>query len=355
MAKPTGDGKFLVKVDTLSDVVRAWLYNFDVNGAGLKAEHQSLLRAVVGPVIRDGGNVQLLGLASTTGDASFDRQLGEQRVVSVVTFLRHNFGAKFTVGRLVSYGKLMALAFGSSPNPQLSAVGTGDNQEAQLWRAVVINAWNKPETPPPPADVSVPINDSTWADSLGKGLDRVSFALGIIDLLADLREIEAVTAVTGPAGLILGSFSSILQLPLIFATADALANTNGQIQGAADAIQDMADQFSDNAIGSKSISQWPAIRVPEIHIIGSTIPNASQDAWRGGQRTGLTNAVKQVIALEQNPKPVTLRSGRHIRMSGRLWLRALSRTFKDNAGVEVVIKPANAELAKGDHPPFPTR
>jgi hypothetical protein len=71
--------------------------------------------------------------------------------------------------------------------------------------------------------------------------------------------------------------------------------------------------------------------------------------------TGLMRSVQKILDLEQNPKPVTLPgSGKHIRISARLWLRNVSKAYKDNAGVEMVIKPANEDLKKAGKPPFPT-
>ena len=72
------------------------------------------------------------------------------------------------------------------------------------------------------------------------------------------------------------------------------------------------------------------------------------------QVAGLKDAVNLVLEKETNPKPVTLPAGQNIRVSGRLWLRAVSQKFKDQVGVELVIKPANAELKKRGKPPFPT-
>jgi hypothetical protein len=218
----------------------------------------------------------------------------------------------------------------------------------------VINAWSRSIPPPPPTGVDIPINNSTWADSLDKVLNGANIALGIVDLGADLFELAGLAAVTGPLGLALSSILAIIGMPLLWAEVDALANTNGQIQGAADAMQDMADQFSSDSLDSTPLSQWPAVRVPELHLAGNPQPSAFQQAWIAGQRIGLKNAVQIVLDMEQSPKPVTLASGKHIRMSGRLWLRASSKAFGDNVGVKTVVEPANAEFKKRGKPPFPT-
>jgi hypothetical protein len=58
--------EFPIKVDKLSEVVRAWLFNFDIDGSTVKLEHKTLLNEAIGPVIKDGGAIKLLGLPCTT-------------------------------------------------------------------------------------------------------------------------------------------------------------------------------------------------------------------------------------------------------------------------------------------------
>jgi hypothetical protein len=349
--KPTGPGKFFIKIDKESEVIRLWLYNFDIDGATVKGEHRKVLTDVIGPAVRDGGQVKVLGLASTTASAEHDLQLGDTRMNNVIAFLREKFGAKFVVGKHHSLGKLMALAFDEGNLPG----GTKDDQESEVWRAVVLNAWNRGLEPPPPKAGDVPFNNSTWADTTGKVVDRVSMALGIIDFIADIAEVSSVASVTGPLGLFISAVQTIIALPLTWASADALANFNGQIQGAADAIQDMADQFASPGLDLTPMSSWPTIHVPDIHGTVNPQPSASQTAWHAGQIAGRNSAVQSVIDMETNPKPTKLPSGKIVRISGRLWLRAMSKKFGDNVGVEVVIKPTNEELKQRGKPPWPTR
>jgi outer membrane protein OmpA-like peptidoglycan-associated protein len=343
-------GNYLIKVDPLTHVVRLWLFNFDKDEAKLKPRHLEILKAAVGPVIRDGGAIQLLGLASTTGRADFDRKLGEARIRAVVNHLHANFGTKFNVTKEISFGKDMALEFKRANLPG----GTADNVESGLWRAVVINVWNRGGPPPPPAGVDIPFNNSTWAENVEKAIDVVNASLAILDLFADIAELAALARFTGLGGLGVGIIGAIVGMPLIWASADALANTNGQIQGAANAIQDMADQFASDSLDNLGLSKWAPVKVPDVHLPDNPDPSASQQAWRSGQVTGRMNAVKAVLALEQHPKPFTLKDGRHIRISGRVWLRTISKAFGDNAGVKVVVIPANEELKKRGRPPFPT-
>ena len=348
--KATGQGKYFFKVDPITKVVGLWLYNFDIEDFRLKKSHMDVLKTCIFPVLRDGGNVRMMGLASTTGEARFDVELSQHRVYETLSFIQRSIGMKFSVSKKIAFGKEMALYFNSAKMKG----GTPDNTESEIWRAVVINAWNRDTTLPPVSGLDVPMDNDTWASDVSKALDTVSFGLGLIDLIADLGELEAVASVTGPVGLIFGCIQSIVQMPLIWLAADATANYNGQLQGACDAIQDMADQFSDPALDHTPVGRWPAIKVPTPHISSNPLPSASQQAWRFGQMKGCLSAIRKVVDLETNPKPITLPSGKHIRLNGREWLRALSKAYKDNAGIEIVIKPANAELAKQGKRPFPT-
>jgi hypothetical protein len=149
------------------------------------------------------------------------------------------------------------------------------------------------------------------------------------------------------------SLSAIVAMPLMWANIDQLAETNGEIQGAADAIQDMADQFKDERLAKTPMSKWPSIQVPAAHLPTNPQPTVSQQAWRTGQITGRNNAVKAVADLEKNPNPQTLPDGKHIRVSGRLWLRAISAAFRDNAGVEVIIKPTKRGTEEARQASFP--
>jgi hypothetical protein len=343
-------GRYSIKIDSSLGIVRAWLYGFKVGDAVLRGAHRELLDSAIVPVIRDGGNIKVMGLASTTASLVFDQQLGQRRMHAVVNYLRLHCGNKFAVSRQVSYGKVMALLFGE----EHLAGGTADHVESDLWRAVVINAWSRSVPPPPPIGIDVPFKNSTWADSVSKAIDTVNMALGFLDFIADIFELTRVAEVSGPAGLVAGIIQSILAMPLTWAAADALANTNGQIQGAADAIQDMADQYSKGSLDRTGLSKWPAVVVPTIHAPENPQPTVYQSAWRSGQLTGLKNAVKAVLDLEQHPKPFMMANGRHVRITGRVWLRAISRAFGDNAGVKVVVIPANEELKKRGRPPFPT-
>jgi hypothetical protein len=59
----------------------------------------------------------------------------------------------------------------------------------------------------------------------------------LLDFITDIAEVARVAAPL--ADLIVSSIGGIVAMPLTWWAADAYANVNGQIQGGADAIQDM--------------------------------------------------------------------------------------------------------------------
>jgi hypothetical protein len=271
-------GKYLFRVDQQSQMIKAWLYNFEIGGSTLKKEHTDLLDSSVGPIIEDGGSIALMGLASSTGTAARDFQLGSKRLHAVLEYLQRHFGHKFLVAKHISAGKTMALAF---KDANLTG-GTKDNQESELWRAVVINAWNRSMPLPPPAAVDDPFNNPDWSKIVGQVLDTSAGILGIIDVAADIAEVVGASA-AAIADLIVGPIAALASLPLTWGSADFYAENNGKIQGKADAIQDMADQFKDASFDTKRLADWPVIQVPQIHSSLNPQPSVGEIFWRQGK------------------------------------------------------------------------
>jgi hypothetical protein len=355
--KRKGAGKYSVQVDT-AHVFQVLLFNFDIDGTKLKDPgHTQILQKKVLPLLRSGWTGSVLGLASTTGDRTYDLKLSQTRATEVSGYLVKELmklgGDPWRIQAVNYQGKDAALK-----------AGRADNKEEDEWRGAVVRVWD--ELVPPTAQdiahgmdiseltganslaISIPINP---AEGIRGGIEILNgiFLAGDIVGITEITEIAAAGTMT--FGLlavapILLAVADVLALPLIFASADRLASFNGRIQGEADAIQDMADQYSDAGLDRIPLSQWPAVQVPTPHVPDSAMPNDSAQAWRNGQAVGRRDAVQAVIDLEQNPRPVTLKSGKTIKLTGRLWLRALSKTFKDNAGIEVVIIPVNEELKK---------
>lgn len=350
MFKATGPGKAFIKVDKITGVIRVWLFNFDVDGSQVKKEHSEMLASSVALAIRDSGSVKFLGLASTTANDAHNKKLAENRVDAVVAELRRQAGPKFIVTKAVAIGEEMAKAFHEAKHQG----GTKDNTESEIWRGVVINAWNRRGNPPVPPKIDFPIGDDSWTDTASKALDTTGIALGFVDFVVDMAGLAAAATVTGILGLGVSAVQAIVAMPVIFIVSDDKARYNGKVQGAADALQDCADQYKSGGLDSTVLSRWPAIKVPEIH--GAKNPHASQSqvAWREGQVQGRQEIMNMLLKMEQNPKPTTLADGKTIRLSGRIWLRLASRIHKDNVGVEFVIKPTNENLKAKGQKPWPT-
>jgi len=348
--RATGPGKAFIKVDPITGVIRVWLFNFDVDGSRVKEEHSKMLASSVALAIRDSGSAKFLGLASTTANDAHNKKLAEDRIDAVVADLRRQVGGKFKVTRSVAIGEVMAKAF---LDANLKG-GTKDNTESDIWRGVVINAWNRRGDPIVPPKVDFPIGDSSWTDTASKALDITGGVLGFVDFAVDLAGLTAAATVTGVLGLGVSSLQAIVAMPVIFIVSDDKARYNGKIQGAADALQDCADQYKEAFLDFTVLSKWPAIKVPEIH--GQRNPHASQsqNAWRDGQLLGRQEIVSMLLKMEQNPKPSLQPDGKTLRITGRLWLHLISKIHKDNVGVEFVIKPTNEVLKANEKKPWPT-
>lgn len=303
-------------------------------------------------MIREEGSIAVMGLASTTGTVQRDFELGSKRLHAVIEYLHKKFGHRFLVSKHVSAGKIMALAFDEAH----LAGGTKDNQESDLWRAVVLNAWNRSLPPPIPTDVdaSDPVNNPNWSETVGKDFDKAAWFLGFVDFALDVAEVAAAAA-AAIADLTVSVVDTLAVLPLTWGSSDFYAEQNGRIQGRADAIQDMADQFKDTKLDNTRLADWPAVQVPAPHIPANPQPTTNQIFWRQGQMEGLKQAVELILKMEQNPKSVTLPSGKHERWTGRIWLHMMSRRFGANVGIETVINPTNENLKKQGKHEFPTR
>ena len=260
MVRPTGPGKYRYKQNGQDDWT-VLLYNYDIEGTKLKNEHKSFLTANIVPLLKAGCGVSILGQASTTGTATLDVGISKARVEDLLNNLRQWVVAPFPLGRLEGKGKSMALAI------------TGrDNVEDEAWRGVWLRVWDKQYPPPDLGGGNINPNIQAGGPGIGKISDSLDIIGGVvtiadlgIDVAATYSTIGALSAAstaTGIGGLILASLSAIIGMPAIWATTDATAELNGRIQGYADAMQDMAEQYQDNSLDRKPVKQWPAIQQP---------------------------------------------------------------------------------------------
>jgi hypothetical protein len=146
--KHTGPGKINIDATYSSPgMLKALLYNFDVDGVIAKPEHQTFVESKVAPLLADDhGHIWMQGSASRSGGASHNMDLSDKRVHVIASILR----SKGILDRQM----------------QLNAIGA---QEAGRHRieedtdravALVVIPVHK-ESPPPPQVVPAPPPVST--------------------------------------------------------------------------------------------------------------------------------------------------------------------------------------------------
>ena len=116
------------------------LANFEIGSAHLKPQHANHLQTVVAPVLRSGGSVRLIGLASRTSTNQFNMHLSNERANAVLHCLRAAAGATFAVASSTGHGEEAA-----------AIAGIADGVEHANWRSVIVRYWDRPVPPPPPA------------------------------------------------------------------------------------------------------------------------------------------------------------------------------------------------------------
>jgi outer membrane protein OmpA-like peptidoglycan-associated protein len=121
------------------DMVTARIFNFGIAKHELKREHEDWLRRNVVDLLKRGGSISLVGLASRTDTDAHNMILSRRRADSVIGFLRRESPNNFKVALDVALGERVA-----------KYAGVRDGVEDENLRAVMISAWELPNPPPPP-------------------------------------------------------------------------------------------------------------------------------------------------------------------------------------------------------------
>lgn len=114
------------------------LHHFAIGGAVLSQAQRNWLNQKVVPLLRRGGSVSIIGLASRSGSEGFNRRLSEKRADAVRQHLEKQAKQCFQYAYFGGEGESVAAHAGQ-------ADGTEDGQ----YRAVVVLAHTKPEPPKP--------------------------------------------------------------------------------------------------------------------------------------------------------------------------------------------------------------
>lgn len=125
------------ELDSGRGTTSARLSQFAVNSDVLLEGHRIWLNDMISPLLRGGGSVSLIGLASRTGSDSHNLALSKRRATAVLAFLRLCTGRSFN--HLFSTGTGEAMA---------ALAGQADGTEDGTHRAVLVIAWAEAKPPP---------------------------------------------------------------------------------------------------------------------------------------------------------------------------------------------------------------
>jgi hypothetical protein len=81
------------------------LFNFDIDGDALKAEHITFLRVEALPALRAGGSVSVIGLTDRRGSAAHNKTLSDRRVARTVEFLRREMPSGLNLKQTTGFGE----------------------------------------------------------------------------------------------------------------------------------------------------------------------------------------------------------------------------------------------------------
>ena len=176
----TGPGK-VTRVWVHQDGAAVRLWNFDIGKHRLKPEHSIGLSQYVVPVLKSGGSARVVGLASKTGSADYNRALSERRAAEVVNDLQRQVG-KGAEG--IKY-------VGSVGLGDTTAATVGDLRENRSWRAVTVFYYRRPDPPPLPQNVPPlpPLPDFGLEGEAAHIIHMIHKGTEIVETLTTLAEI----------------------------------------------------------------------------------------------------------------------------------------------------------------------
>lgn len=314
------------------------LSNFDVAKARLKPGHEMALLGIMRPVLSAGGSCTIFGMASRSGSANTNNTLSQRRAEAV----------KSALARQIS--PLRALSVTGQGESLAAQSGHADGSEDAQMRGVIVVAWPKP-TPPDIGSVHEKIKSLPGPPGMSL-LSGGSIALDVLDgvglalSVSGLLEVGTVGAagVAAAAAEILGPITAIAALhATVFATlidGDNLAETNAELEGFWNAMEDMARQYDDRNLDRKPMDTWPPVVKPNprkkvgVHL--KTVAARRADA---GEHRGIQKAHRFILDMDSTPQSVTVEvkpgQSKEIKVTGRLLLRMLQANYAGRVADEL--------------------
>lgn len=132
MAIPTGPGK----TETRTAPPSLLLFNFDIDGDGLKPEHIQFLRSEALPTLRAGGAARVIGLTDRSGSTGHNQALSERRVARTIEFLRAELPSGLNLNQTTGFGEEVA-----------AREGFRDGTSDERFRSVLVFLTSAPVKP----------------------------------------------------------------------------------------------------------------------------------------------------------------------------------------------------------------
>jgi hypothetical protein len=315
MIKHTGPGQ----IEQTEHPSRLMLFNFDIDGARLKPEHERALRTAVIPKLQTGGSVSIVGLASRTGGHHHNQRISDQRADNVRRFLRGEVPEGFAIRQYLAFGDRKA---------RLDGVPRGTEDER--YRCVLLYPATGPSPPVPKIDNATVREVIPDISSDGGILDSIGQILDVSSGLASLLNVVLDAILVDLAGTVLGVISTIIGLPAAWLSGNAVAERNAKRQGFAKAIDAMSEPFDGN-----DAAKWPPVPphpIPKFSQPDQFVTLAERSA-RTGLRQGYELAWSLIMQLEKSPKIVDAKlKGKaiKIKVSGRMFLWLMRRAYGED-------------------------
>jgi hypothetical protein len=131
--------------NTSPKVVNALLFAFGIDKATLEPAHIAWLNANAVGILKGGGSMLVIGMASRSGGSAHNLGLSKRRTDAVVNHLKSQAGPAIKVAVQTATGEEAA-----------RFAGVKDKVESETWRAVLVSVWSQPSPPPAPSPPPTP-------------------------------------------------------------------------------------------------------------------------------------------------------------------------------------------------------